>query len=79
MILDENNQLHTKLEKQSYFYNSGGMIMNNNSDDLNELNKIRHHARLVLEENQALKDQLDLQQSTLLDIQKNQIQEGIFI
>ena len=39
-------------------------------------NEIRHHAMLVLEENQVLRENQDILQKRVLDIQKSHIQEG---
>ncbi|CAF0754557.1 unnamed protein product [Brachionus calyciflorus] len=68
-ILEENSQLHSKLDKVSF--NLGP----SDAEDSELRKQIRHHAMLVLEENKALNEQLDFQQDKLLEAQRHTIIE----
>ena len=66
--MDENSQLIGKLERTKFDVNNSL-----NQNEKNDLEKIKHQALLVLEENKVLADQNELKQTRMIEIQKQHI------
>ena len=74
LILNENNQLREKLDKTKSDFNNTSLNANEKSD----LEKIKHQALLVLEENKMLAEQNEMKHDRMIEIQKQHIYEGYF-
>ncbi|UJR21266.1 hypothetical protein I4U23_024361 [Adineta vaga] len=68
-IANENLSLHERIARTS------STVINQSTTHTTDIENIKRHAYLVLEENKVLQEQLHLQTNRLTDVQKAQIQE----